>query len=222
MSVTWESLLSAIRTRLDEPTAGFWSDDELRYWAEEGLRDVARRLKNLRGEKSYDTVSGQGRYEMPSDVIQIYRVEYQRSSNYVVPLEYSPHMGMDEIWGLTRVNTGTPRWWYPLGHPGDGEIGVFPAPSEALSGGLKVYYYRLPRPIETPSDPVDINAGWQDIVELYVEYNARRKESTDNRWREAAQLYEARLEEFRRVSQNYSDQPQFIGNTGAVPWTVFE
>ena len=218
MSVTWGDLLAAIRTRLDEPEAGFWSDDELRYWAVEGLRDVARDLKNLRGTKSYTTVASQGEYEMPDDMIQAYRVEYRRTATQILPLEYTPHMAMDEMWGLNRTASGTPRWWYPLGHPGDGSIGIFPAPSEEIEDGLRVYYYRLPRDITDTSDPVDINVGWQDVIELYVEFNARRKEATDNRWREAAQLYEMRLDKFRRVSMNYSDQPQYITRNDLDPW----
>lgn len=221
----WADVLTDIRFRLNEPAENFWTDDELLTWANEGARDVARRLKCLRDVESIDTVVDQSEYDMPEDMIQAYRCEYRQSSSYIVPLEYAPLLSMDDIWGVTRSNSGIPGWWSTDGYPGgQGRIVIFPAPSETIADGIRLYYYRLPRPIADVTDDVEVPSGWEDLVSLYVEWNARRKEATDAKWRDAQQLYELRLDECRKVTQNYSDQASFVsGNSmGSVPWWVTE
>lgn len=222
MTVTWEELRTDILERLDQPpdpADGFWSDDQLRLFANEGLRDVARRIKNIRATQDYATVADQSDYDMPDDMIQAYKVEYRTTSTGpIYALEHTPY---DEDWGASRYS-GTPVSWSTLGAPGVGGVfKVFPAPSEEIDGGLRIYYYRLPRKIEELDDPVEIYSGWEDIIALYVEWNARRKEAVDNKWRDAAQLYEARLEEMKMATSRVSDQPQHMSQAGTVgAWWV--
>lgn len=220
----WRDLLGDIRTRLDEPDPGFWTDDELKFWANEGLRDACRRLELLRSQKSYDTVPEQGEFPMPEDMLRVYRLEYRRSSTYIIPLEYAQLNRMDDVWGVTRVSSSTPYFYTTDGYPGGGgKFIVYPSLSETLTDGIRAYYYRLPRPIVDLEDPVDIHSGWEDLISLYVEWNARRKEAQDQRWREALQLYEAKLEEMRKVTRTDTDQANYMSGNRlniAMPWWV--
>lgn len=219
--MTWTELRADIARRLDESVDlivsgdGMWSDDDLRFWANDGLKDIGQRLMVHRDEKSYDTVAGRAEYDMPSDMVKLYRLEYRQSNSYMVTLEYMQMLMFDDVRGVMRGNSGFPTAFSTWGYPGGGgKIILDRAPSESRTDGLRLYYYRLPRMIEAPSDPIDLPAGWERLVSHYVEWNARRKEARDNRWREAQQLYEAGLEEMRRVAVQHSDQPSFFSDGG--------
>lgn len=210
--MTWEELLTDIRVRLDEPEEGFWDDTELLFWANDALKDIGQRLMLHRDEKSFTAIADQAEYEMPDDMVKLYRLEYRQSATYIRPLEYYPLAQFDEVRGVLR-SQGWPCAFTTWGYPGQGGKFILDrSPSETTEDGLRLFYYRLPRPMTTPSDPVDVPSGWERNVALYVEWNARRKEAKDQRWREAQALYEAGLEEMRRVSTLHSDQPSYFSD----------
>lgn len=213
---TWADLRTQVCMRLDadedlvKSGGGMWTDEELRFWAYDGLKDIAQRLLVHRDVKSYDLVADQAEYDMPADMVKLYRVEYRSDSSYIRPLEYAPLAEFDGIRGVLRSSGWTgayTTWGYP---GGGGQIILDRAPSDDIADGLRVYYYRLPREMSDDSDPVDIPAGWERIVSYYVEAQARRKEQTDQRWRDAMQLYEAGLKDMERAAAQHSDQQTFI------------
>lgn len=120
--------------------------------------------------------------------------------------------------GATFV-TGNCAIW---GAPGLGtqQLYLYPTPSTTLDDGLRVFYYRLPKKpnLNAPNDPVDIPSGWEDLIPVYVEMVARRKEARDSRWKEAQDIYEARLKEMVDVTRQWHDQMlQFGTETSGYP-----
>ena len=212
---TWEELRdNDIRMRLDEPEEGFWTNNELLFMANDGLRDLATRGLFWRDEKSYTAVADQADYDLPEDFVKGYRLEYRQSDTYVVALENYQYSPFDDVRGVMRTS-GFPTAWTTWGMPGHGaKFYLDRAPNETRADGLRLYYYRLPREMVADSDPVDIPAGWERVLSLYVEWNARRKEAKDQRWREAQALYEAAFEEMRRVATLHSDQPSYFSDGG--------
>lgn len=213
---TWAELRTDIAHRLDADPSDFtdgtslWSDDELLFWANDGLKEIGQRLMLHRDEKSYTTVVDQAEYEMPEDMVKLYRLEYRQSSTYIVALEYSPLEQFEGVRGVLR-SQGWPSAYSTWGYPGGGgKIILDRAPSESVADGLHLYYYRLPRPLVADSDPVDLPSGWERVLAHYVEMHARRKESKDQRWREAQAFYEQGVEEMRRVMTLPSDQPSYF------------
>lgn len=218
--MTWEELRSQIATALDTDVASildgtaFWTNDELLQWANDGLKDIAQRLLVFRDVKTYDAIAEQAEYELPEDMIKVYRIEYHQSSTYIVALEHYPFNEFDGVRGVLR-SSGFPSSFTTWGIPGAGGTFVLDrSPSEDIASGLRVYYYRLPRPIVEDSDPVEIPAGWERLVRYYVEWHARRKEATDNRWRDANGLYEAGLEQMQRAASQHSDQMNYMSDGG--------
>lgn len=205
-------LRTDVRSHVDEQTAVFWTDEELNRWCNEALREIARRSETLQNQKSYTVIANQEAYILPEDMLRIYRVEYRRTSDYRVPLEFRPFNEMDSVWGFSRTGGGTPDFYSIWSYPGEGGQGlyIYPIPSETLNDGLRVFYYALPRNLESDDDVAEIPAGWEDLVPLYVEYTARRKEASDNRWREAYELFESRLKEMMKTTRNWSDQQNFL------------
>jgi hypothetical protein len=216
----WEDLRSQIATALDTDVASildgtaFWDDESLKQWANDGLKDIAQRLLVFRDVRSYDAVTDQDEYELPNDMIKVYRVEYRQTSTWITPLDHFPYAEFDGVRGAIR-SSGFPSSFTTWGIPGAGGTFILDrSPSEDLADGIRFYYYRLPREIVDDSDPVEIPAGWERLVRYYVEWHARRKEATDNRWRDANGLYEAGLEEMKRASSQHSDQMTFMDDAG--------
>lgn len=209
-----------IRSRVDELTANFYTDADIDRWANESLRDVARRGEVLQAIKVYDIIGNQVSYDAPADMIRIYRAEYHQSSSYTIPLEYQPLASMDDIWYTSRTVPGSiPYYWSWWGFPSDqdrSQVYLYPVPSANLAQGLWLFYYRLPRKMTNATDPADIPAGWEDLVPLYAEVVCRRKDN-DRRWQEAQELYEAKLQHLFEVSRQPTDQMTFIsGNANGV------
>lgn len=206
-------LRTDVRSHVDEQTAIFWEDTELDRWINEGLREVARRSETLQKQRSYTVENGKEAYPLPDDMLRIYRVEYKRTTDHIMPLEFRPFNEMDSVWGYSRTRTGgSPEFYSIWSYPGSGGQGLYvtPVPSETLSDGLRVFYYALPKQVVEDEDVAEIPAGWEDLIPLYVEYTARRKEASDNRWQEAKGLFEERLKEMLKTTRNWSDQQNFM------------
>lgn len=199
-----------------------WSDEELVRWIWEAMRDVARRTECLQETRSITLVSGQQTYDLPPDMFRIYRVEYRQTSTYNYPLTYQDFATMDELWLTNRSSQGTPEFYTIWGTPGQGseQLYLYPVPSSDITDGLKLYYYRLPKKVDTNdyNKKADIPAGWEDLVPLYVEIVARRKESRDSRWKEAYELYEIRLAEMMKTTRHWTDQPTYFASGGRPNW----
>lgn len=233
MVATAAELLADVRQHLDETAAQFWTDDVLYYWMYEALRDVARRTECLEDVKRYTIVGGQQQYDLPTDMLRINRVVYRQTTGYTYSLQLSTLQNLDDVWGTAQEIAGSQPYWCAVwGTPGMGtqQLYLYPTPSTTLDDGLRVFYYRLPKkPGSThPGDPVDIPSGWEDLVPLYVEIVARRKEARDSRWKEAQALYEARLEAMVETTRQWHDQMNFLGREtsgypiwltqGGEPW----
>lgn len=204
---TLQDLRDDVRSRIDEVTPAFWTPEEVDRAINEALRDVARRTETLQSIKSYDVSPGKQTYDAPHDQLRIHRVEYRSSSSYVIPLEFQPFHAIDNLWWSNPSSGGTPRWWTYWGTPGveSSQLYLFPVPSETISDGLRVFYYRLPAPLSDPRTKAELPVGWEDLIPLYAEHVARRKDN-DSRWREAYDLYESRLKDLMMVTRQPSDQ----------------
>lgn len=203
-----------IRSHLDEASARFWDDIEIDRWVHEALRDIARRAEILPEIKSYTVKSQQEAYNLPEDLLRVHRVEYRQTSTNTWALEFRPIMEMDDIWLRSRTISSSSPYWYTIwGHSGGSQqLRPYPIPSETISDGLWIYYYRLPHKPEKEGDQIDIPSGWEDLIPLYVEMVARRKDN-DPRWREAFDLYMERLSQMMSVTRHLSDQMTFFSRS---------
>lgn len=224
---TVAELVIDTRSHLDEGLVGFWSDEELARWIWEAARDIARRTEWNKKTRYFDVVTDQQTYELPDDWFRIHRLEYRQSTGYSYPLEWQEFSNMDEIWLSSRETSGLPQWWTLWGDEnGKQQLYVYPRPSDTITQGLLMYYYAVPRKVDTNdfNSKVEVPHGWEDMVPLYVEVVARRKEARDSRWQEAQLLYEQKISEFMKVSRHPTDQENFVtvGNfAGGLPsWLV--
>jgi hypothetical protein len=214
---TLAEVRTQIRDRLDEAAARYWTNAQIDSWINEATRDVARRAEVLQTTSTITTIAGTQEYSMPSDVVRVHRVEHH-SGDAVTPLEYRDFNNMDAVWGTgQKQTTNTRPYWYSLwGYPPNLKVVLFPIP--ALSDDtIKVFYYRMPAAISGDSTTVPVPQGWEDLVVMYAEYIAFRKDG-DPRWTEAKTLYEERLHQMLDVTRRWTDQAGAITTgTSYVP-----
>lgn len=222
MPVTLNTILTDVRNRLDETTARFWTDAELTNWINDGLRDISRRTETIQQfYTGLTTTASQAKYHLPPDVIRIHRVEYApagTSNRY--PVQASTYQEMDQIWGINQLTqTMSYSYAYVLwGFPPNLIMQLYPVP--ASSGDtVNIFYYRLPNKLVNTTDIAEIPEGWQDLVSLYCEYVARRKDKDDG-WKEAKQLYDETLANMYDMTRQWHDQARAmtIGYNAVPEW----
>lgn len=224
-TATLAELITDCRSHLDEAVAGFWDDVEMSRWCWEAARDIARRTEWNEKISRQDITANQQTYAVPDDVFRIFRLEYRESSSFSYALEPKNFHDMDELWMTGREIAGSRPYAYAMwGAPGAREnnagarqLYLYPTPSTSYTNGLILYYYAVPAKVD-PNDfnaTVEVPSGWEDLVPLYVEVVARRKESRDSRWREAFELYELRLAEMMKTTRSHTDQQDT--SVGLVP-----
>ena len=220
---TLATIRTDVRYRLDETTARMWSDAELNNWINEACRDISRRTETLLSFYTAITaLPNVAKYRLPENVIRVNRVEFQPvNSTETYPLQASTYQEMDAMWGTRQaVQRSYPSFFVLWGVAGSVEgitMQLYPIPSQA--GTLNIYYYRLPTAMTADSDHADIPAGWEDLISLYCEYIALRKDR-DARWSDAKQMYEENLGHMIDVTRQLHDQARSVtvGNAAVPAW----
>lgn len=231
MPITLAQAKTNVRSNLEESSASFWSDAELTAWINDGCRDIARRAQTLinyfttltvtSNVAVYGTSGG-----LPTDIIQIHRIEYvPTGSTQTYPLIASTVMEMDQIWGVNQSTPSSyPQYWVTLGRPGgtngspqEFRIKLYPVPSSG--GNLNIYYYSQPALLVDGTDNatnLPVLEGWWDLVVLYCEWNAKRKDRNPE-WQTVMAVYENKLQDMIDVSSEFHDQSQFIYSSMGTP-----
>lgn len=218
MTITLTNLLADVRDRLnDNASVKQWSDTMLTRWINEGLRDVARRTETLMDRATIVAVAGTQEYTMPTNVHRVHRVEYKRTGDsQIYPLDYRDFNNLDAVWWTSQAITqGTPSFFTMWGFPPSLKIVVYPTP--ATAGTFKVFYYREPAVLVNGADVAEIPEGWWDLIALYCEYVALRRDA-DPRWQEAKQLYESSMRDMMDLTRSWSNQAgMIVQETSMVP-----
>lgn len=223
MTQTLTNLLADVRAHLDESTATEWSDTDLTRWINEGLRDVSRHTETIQDTATIAASVGVQQYALPVTALRIYRVEWRPTSgSRIVAMEYRDFNNMDAVWWESQTSIQSQPYYFTMwGFPPSLNMVVYPTPSE--TGAFKVFYYRVPATLTSGSDVAEIPEGWSDLVVLYCEYIAQRRDR-DPRWQEAKALYDAQLEAMLEMTRRWSDQAgMIVAENGPLPyWIVGE
>lgn len=212
MPVTRATLITEIRDNLNESTAHQWTDDNLRRWINQGMREITRRTLSEEDTESIATVAGQEEYTLPTDLVMINRVEYfESATDWVYSLEAREFNAMDTVgWAAHQMTDGNRPFVYTVwGYAPNAKLIVFPKP-DITSATLKVYYYKFATELTissgTDSSNLDIPEGWTDLISDYCEYKALRMKR-DPRWQEAKQAFEEKIMIMNERTLKHHNQP---------------
>lgn len=209
MSVTLSNVRDRVRVAVEESSARFWQNTDLNSWINDALRDIARRAEVIQSfNTSVTIVAGTNKYNLPTNVIRVHRVEFDPSgSSSIYPLEASTYQQMDAMWGVNQSSGGNPRFYVLWGMPPNLQIQLYPVPS--VAGSLNLFYYRLPAAASLDADVLEVPEGWDDAIVDYCEAQAKRRDH-DQTWTEAMGLYEAKVQRLIDVTRQWHDQANAI------------
>lgn len=220
---TLTSLITQVRSNVDEAAARYWSDAEITQWLNDGVKDIGRRTEAIQSfSTSISVVAGTATYNLPADLIRLHRIEFDPTgSTQIYPVKITTFEEIDSVWGINQASQASyPSYAVIWGYPGGAAtltIQLFPVPSQP--GNLKLYYYRVPVLMVNGSDTPEIPGGWDDILVHYAEYRAKRK-AKDPTWQEAKQLYEEEVVRLIDVTTYYHDNANTItvGSSFVPSW----
>lgn len=198
MPTTALRLKEQIRDRLDEPSERQWTDRQLRSWANEGMKDIARRSGNLRDTVNVAVTAGNPEYTVAANVLNIHQAYYVPTGDTRrVPLAPRQYSAMENVWLSDRdsATASTPSFFTVWGFSPLLKLRIWPNPT--VGGVCQLFVDRLPVELDLAgaseaATNVDLPEGWVDLVIDYVEFTAQRKDR-DPRWQEAKALYEQKL-----------------------------
>jgi hypothetical protein len=225
MPTTLTTLIAATRSILNETTTRFFSDAEITTWLNDGCRDIARRAEVIQQfNTSVAAVAAQAKYALPTDIIRVHRVEYvPTGQTQTYTLMASTEQELDQVFGINQDQQGVyPQYYAIWGYPGGTgaaalKMRVYPVP--AIAGTFNIFYYAVPAAMVNGSDVAIIPEGWQDLLVLYAEYAARRKDQRPD-WSDAKQLYDEKIEELIEVTRKWHDQAGSVsvGGNNVPSW----
>ena len=167
--------LAQVRALIGEPTAKFWTDEELNDWVIEGSVDISVKTLCYEHNNSITLVANQLEYAdfvaAPTtsgiaQVIKVYACIYDDESNVYRGLEkIHPRM----IQHLPQFTAGPSYYYYHFG----GKIGIFPLPTAteaALTDPILVYCSLVASAITHLPD------HYQQFAVIYASAMARFKE----------------------------------------------
>lgn len=159
---TWSTVLSQIRTEIEEPSAGVWGDATLLAWWNEGARDYAQRTRLFSDEQYTTGIVGQSSYEIPDETIDIISVKWDDDD--LTRTDYANLVAL--------TDTGTPvnyALWGGITGSDDG-IYLWPQPTEAKV--ITVLRYFMPAEVDDVADTIDFTARDIAAVKSYVKMRA--------------------------------------------------
>lgn len=220
MPTTLTTAISQARERVGELSPTAWSDQALRGWINEAVRDIARRTETLQTEETISVDAGDQEVDLPANVLRVYRATFTEDNNptNTYPLEYADFNAMDSIWWSRQASTqSTPRMFTMWGAPPALKAVLYPRPS--TDGELEVFYYRLPDKLaidgSDDSELLDVVEGYDDLVYDYAAYLALRRDR-DPRWQEHRVSYEQAITAMMDQTRRWSDQPGAMSRSGAM------
>ena len=175
-----------VRVLLDEPTAAFWTDDEIDSWVVEATGDVATKTLCFEAKNTaVDVVDNQVYADEPTDCIKINSIQFYDG-------DAGTYRGMAEIHPrlkghLPNSNTsgGDPYYWFHY----RSRIYLDPIPvSTHANDKLHVYFAQY------TSDMTDLPDEYQPFIIKYATAMARLKERKNV---EAVRMYVEYLNDLR-------------------------
>jgi len=165
---TKENILDEVRNILNEPSALFWSDDEINEWIDQAAVDISSKAMCVEASGTITLASGTLEYTEPTDCIKVYAVVYSNRGL----LKIHPR----QLARITATASGAPQYYYHFG----GKIGIYPVPGASESGGSVTILYS-----QETDDITDVPDEYQPYAILFAAARAKLK---DQKFDQATQL----------------------------------
>jgi hypothetical protein len=167
--MTLNEMIADVRSRLDESTAGFWTDAEITVWLNEANVRVAVELEDLEGTATSNIVASTANYDLPADFVRLDQAIY--NGVYLKTITRDQLKQYGGLGNPTTSQTGTPEYCYIRA----GDLWLYPAPSANVTNGLVLWYSKRPAAlsasVECEHDPM-----FHYLLPLYACYIGYQKD----------------------------------------------
>jgi len=174
MSQTLLQLRTAIRSNIEEPTAGYWADADLGRYVNQSIRHMNRQLRYFIEETpgTISLVANQRTYGLAADCPgpeRIYRIT--TAADLMIDGTSMPMMrgntGIDMVDGTTS-GTATPTDWLKFGK----KLGFYPIPAGSSANAVYYWYLETPTVLTADVDVSPYSDEYDDAVEWYATWMA--------------------------------------------------
>jgi hypothetical protein len=223
---TLGELRTLVRTRLDEPSEVYWSDDDLNDFLNEATREIARRALNLESQETFTVHGGQAEYGQAdhglTSLIMVNVLYYQPTGNTMrYPLQYTDVNNGNAIpWFSTQDQTqAIPELFTAWGVVPDLKFTLYPTPSQ--DGECFIFYWRYPTTMVADGDVAEIPTGWHDLAVTYACYLGMLRDR-DQRFAQYFQKFDADITYLISLSTRHTfdmgqiSQPTYSGGQAAA------
>jgi hypothetical protein len=199
-TTTAASIIEKARDLLNEETAGFWDDEELLRWLNDGMSDIAEKALCLQATETINMTNTTVEYTPTTSYIKVIDVWYTDSDGNIWALKNATpgSRGINRVEKLT--DSDGPSYWYEF----NGKLGVFPPVTSVTSETLTVFFAQQSTDV-TASQNVGTPAVFDSCLVNYIASMAhlkdRQLDDFDFYWKR----YEAELNRFR---MDWIEQPK--------------
>lgn len=188
MSLTLSDGITQVRGLLNEATAAFWTDAEITYWIQEGVRDFSSKTLMVEGDDTITLVENQLSYSSSDeafigDIIEPYAAIYQDGTgNYKGIIKMHPR----KLGNVLKGTAGSPLYYCFHNR----KVYVWPLSTAAMvvAGATILMLYA--------KETDDITAISDEYQQLPLQYAAAKCKQKDQKFAEAQAL----MSEYRAVT----------------------
>ncbi len=161
--------------------AGFYTDDNLTQWLNDGADDIALNLEPKVTSATITTLAATTEYALPDNLISIKTALYYDSSaaqwRELQETSYLELFRSNPGWESDTVALIPHMWyWRP-----EGVIGVYPQPVSGTNDGLRVIYTVRPDEMVDDEDTTTMPNYLDKAVILYAVFRAKLKDRNDEK-----------------------------------------
>lgn len=222
MATTAQEVITKVRYRLMEPTAGFWTDEELLLYLNEGQGDLADQMRGIETKAYMSTIANRNDYALPQNWLSIRAIFYKRSgtstdtwsrmqpTNLEKVAQENPNFLATltaDMWG------GQVQYWI-----WDRTLYLTPTPYTTGSNNVLMFYKAKPNEIVALSENLAVDDLFAPAIESYVLARAWEKEKESDLATVAWNEYNMRARRgLRWVKKQSGDQPYSIDTYSSYP-----
>jgi len=169
MGLSRAALLAIIRRNVEEPTAGFWTDDDIYRYLNQSIRYINRRTLYMVDDAAttITLVDGTRAYDLADDCPGPERIVYlcDSTGRPIRAISFGTSRNNDTMDFVDEKTTDNPSYFYKVGK----QIAFYPIPGAAKT----LYYWYLQTPA-TLSGTVDspFSEELDDLVQWYASWLA--------------------------------------------------
>ncbi len=162
-----------VRSLVNEPVPGNWTEVEINYWINEAIADISVKTRCMLKQHTFDSVASTGEYNLPADFISAERVRYGIYLLKPISIRDIDKLYPSSDW--TLLTSTTPDYYYiKFGNP-TYKIGIFKVPSSILS--CTVDYTALADELNDDTTEPELHAQFQKLIIPYCVYKCLMKDT---------------------------------------------